>query len=100
MIPRALEGILLAVIALVLMGCASTDPRSTSGYGRYELGPVTVWILDEGTVNLACQLRRAKPLKRYQGCYIENGRTIVSTQDVHVLLHELRHFFEPEWKHL
>lgn len=91
--------ILVAAGTLILAGCTSTDPRFAPRYGEHRIGHITVLVLDEGAVNLACQMRSLQPRVRYEGCYIPRERTIISNNDVGVLLHELKHALDPEWKH-
>jgi hypothetical protein len=91
--------VLLAAGILILAGCTSADPRFAPRYGEYKVGPMSVFILDEGTVNLVCQTRSPQPRTRYEGCYIRNEQTVVSSDDVGVLLHELKHALEPDWQH-
>jgi len=94
-------GCLILVVAgtLLLTGCASSDPRFAPRYGEHRIGDLTVLVLDAGTVNLACQMRSPRPRVRYEGCYIPREQTIISNNDVGVLLHELKHALESDWKH-
>jgi len=94
-------GCLILVVAgtLILTGCASSDPRFAPRYGEHRIGEITVVVLDEGAVNFACQMRSPRPRVRYEGCYIPREQTIISNNDVGVLLHELKHALESDWKH-
>ena len=85
--------------ALLLAGCASADPRLGPRLGEHRVGAMRVVILDDGTVDLACQLRRPAPGRRYEGCWVPGERTVISRNDVGVLLHELKHALDPDWSH-
>ncbi|OGK95914.1 MAG: hypothetical protein A3E31_11820 [Candidatus Rokubacteria bacterium RIFCSPHIGHO2_12_FULL_73_22] len=98
MAPRPIRTALLGA-ALLLAGCASADPRLAPRLGEHRIGPMRVVILDEGTVDLACQARRPEPGRRYEGCWVPGERTIISRNDVGVLLHELKHALDREWTH-
>jgi hypothetical protein len=63
----------------------------------YQAGPLRVLLRPQPEVEFMCRLhaqRQATPNGRILGCYVPRERAIISTPDVHVLLHELKHYFE------
>ena len=91
-------GPLLATAA----ACSSThpDPRAEAPASTgdvYHLGPLRVLLRPQPEVQFICRLhayQRATPNGRILGCYLPEESTVISTPDPHVLLHELKHFFE------
>jgi hypothetical protein len=90
-----------AIVALALSGCATQGGHLSTGQAplegdTYKVGPITVLIRPQPDVELMCKLRGAKvrATVRIHGCYVPADKTIVSTADHHVLLHEFKHHFE------
>jgi len=48
---------------------------------------------------MICRLRSplSAPTGRIHGCYVPADRTIISTADPYVLMHEFKHYFEGAW---
>ncbi len=99
-VARRLLGAVLATA--VFNGCTSAHsalpaeaPMATSEL--YHLGPLRVLLRPQPEVEFICRLhsqQRATPNGRILGCYVPRERTIISTPDPHVLLHEFKHYFE------
>jgi hypothetical protein len=91
-----------ALAATVSGGCANTRPvmkseTSAPSTDLYQAGPLRVLLRPQPEVEFMCRLhaqRQATPSGRILGCYVPRERAIISTPDVHVLLHELKHYFE------
>ena len=90
------------VLALMLSGCAthgeylSTGQASLDG-DTYKVGPITILIRPQPDVEVLCKLRggaKVSATVRIYGCYMPADKTIVSTPNYHVLLHEFKHHFE------
>ncbi len=91
-----------ALAVAVSGGCTSMHPASKSeasvpNTDLYQVGPLRVLLRPQPEVEFMCRLhaqRQATPSGRILGCYVPRERAIISTPDAHVLLHELKHYFE------
>jgi hypothetical protein len=91
-------------LALVSTGCATQDPYLSTGQTQlgnspHQVGPVTVVIRPQAEVEKSCRLLspQSAPVGRIHGCYVRADRTIISTADPYVLMHEFKHYFEGAW---
>lgn len=82
-------------------GCATTPPAmpepASSGSDVYQVGPLRVLLRPQPEVEFICRLhaeQQAGPNGRILGCYVPREQVIISTSDPHVLLHEIKHYFE------
>jgi hypothetical protein len=90
------------VLAVALAGCATQGEYLSTGQAEhgddaYKVGPITVMIRPQPDVELFCKVRggaKVSTTVRIHGCYMPADKTIVSTPDYHVLLHEFKHHFE------
>src|SRR3990172_7898520 len=96
-----------ALLALLLTGCATTGAPAWMALGEhpFRVGPARVFVMPAADVQTTCRgfhhaIKRTPPATIY-GCYVvlDGVPTIVSTDNVYVLLHEFRHFLEPGWRH-
>jgi len=94
--------IAMALAASVSGGCAHTRPvmkaeTSAPSTDLYQVGPLRVLLRPQPEVEFMCRLhaqQQTTPSGRILGCYLPRERAIISTPDLHVLLHELKHYFE------
>jgi hypothetical protein len=100
--------LLMATAASLTGACGTTgnlmlqQEPSASAPDIQQVGPVRVLLRPQAEVEFMCRLRarqEALPTTRVLGCYIPNERTIISTPDTNVLLHEFRHYFEGPFHH-
>lgn len=104
---RRKTGVLRALLALALTGCATTSAPEWAALGEYpyRVGPARVFVMRAADAATTCRgfshaIQRVAP-DAPAGCYLRLGGvpTIITTDSVYVLLHEFRHWLEPEWSH-
>lgn len=92
---------------LLLGGCATTTPgrvlaRDDLGLGTwpYQVGPITVRVMDPPAVDSICRARMGRYVAgTIRGCYFQlAGREhIVTVADWGVVLHEFKHALEGDF---
>ena len=100
-----MKAVLLIAISLLISGCALTTPSSPQ---VFRIGELEVRLYKD-QAGLAQELPPV--LAAVQGLTVggqqvqvlgyfdKQNKRIYSLDDTRVLLHELKHYFEPEWEH-
>jgi len=95
----------LIAIVLLISGCALTDPTSPQVFRMGEL-EIRLYKDQAGlSKELPPVLAAVQALSiggqqvQVLGYFDKENKRIYSLDDTRVLLHELKHYFEPEWEH-
>jgi hypothetical protein len=112
--PNRLRNILrqLICISLLLSGCAAiTERNRVAGRGNPEIfrvGEVEVRLYQDretmvkdlpGFLALLEATRAGDQKIRINGYYDKQNKRIYSIDDARIVIHEFKHYLEPDWKH-
>lgn len=102
--PIAVQTLAIVVLVLLLGGCAANGPSPK----QYRAGNLEIFIFPEQELlvktippvflTAEATVIDGKAVKFY-GWFDRASNKIYSIDDTETLIHELRHYLEPEWKH-
>ena len=96
----------MVAVAVCTFGCATYPTPRMAGLGNgpsFMVGELEIMVYDRERVERVCRAfdvnRRAAANRPVWGCYFAAERRIVTTENIYVLIHELKHAAEPAWRH-